>query len=98
MEEKSFKALYDEQKKKPTAAQVFISEVASLTKEGDVGLLITSGTFTSEAKKEARNYHRRLRLIDIDEFIELWIRYYGKMQEEDKLLLPIVPIYFIKDK
>lgn len=32
MNKKTFKALYEEQKKKPTAAQVFVSEVATLTK------------------------------------------------------------------
>lgn len=32
MSKKTFKALYEEQKKKPTAAQVFVSEVATLTK------------------------------------------------------------------
>lgn len=32
MEEKTFKALYEEEKKKPTAAQAFITEVAALTK------------------------------------------------------------------
>ncbi|MCM1351282.1 MAG: Mrr restriction system protein [Alistipes senegalensis] len=67
-----------------------------LFKDGEVGLLITSGTFTSESKKEARNYHRRLRLIDIDEFVELWIKFYDKMSEEDKSLLPIIPVYFLK--
>lgn len=32
---KTFKALYEEQKKKPTAAQVFVSEVAALTKRSE---------------------------------------------------------------
>lgn len=31
LEKKSFNDLYEEQKKKPTAAQIFISEVAALT-------------------------------------------------------------------
>ena len=82
--------------KNPISVDVVRSLGGVLVKEGEVGLLVTSGTFTNEAKKEARNYHRRLRLIDIDEFIELWIRYYDKMVEADKLLLPIIPIYFIK--
>lgn len=36
MTHKTFKALYEEQKKKPTAAQVFVSEVARLTKRSEV--------------------------------------------------------------
>ncbi len=67
-----------------------------LVKEGDVGLIVTSGTFTSESKKEARGGHRCLRLIDIDEFIDLWIQYYDRMSEEDKSMLPIIPVYFLK--
>lgn len=35
MNKKTFKALYKEQKKKPTAAQVFVSEVAALTKRSE---------------------------------------------------------------
>lgn len=82
--------------KTPISVDVVRSLGGVLVKEGEVGLLVTSGTFTNDAKKEARNYHRRLRLIDIDEFIELWIKHYDKMTEADKSLLPITPIYFIK--
>lgn len=67
-----------------------------LARDGEVGIVITSGTFTNEAKREARNSHTPCRLIDIDEFIALWLQYYPNMQEEDKSLLPIIPIYFVK--
>lgn len=45
----------------PTSAisvDVVRSLLGVLVKEGEVGLLVTSGTFTSESKKEARNGHR----------------------------------------
>lgn len=80
----------------PISVDVVRSLGGVLVKEGEVGLLVTSGTFTNDAKKEARSYHRHLRLIDIDEFIELWTTYYNKMEESDKAQLPIMPIYFIK--
>lgn len=80
----------------PIPVDVIRSLMGVLVKEGEVGLIVTSGTFTSESKKEARSGHRCLRLIDIDEFIELWIRYYDKMSEEDKSRLPIIPVYFLK--
>lgn len=67
-----------------------------IARDGEVGIVITSGTFTNEAKREARNSHTPCRLIDIDEFIALWLQYYPSMQEEDKSLLPIIPIYFVK--
>lgn len=68
-----------------------------LVKDDEAGLIVTSGTFTNDAKKEARSYHRRLRLIDINEFIDLWIRYYNNVAEADKSLLPIIPIYFVNN-
>lgn len=67
-----------------------------LSNNGEVGIIVSSGSFTNDAKREARNNHTPIRLIDIDEFISLWIEYYTSMKEEDRLLMPIVPIYFIK--
>lgn len=34
--------------------------------------------------------------LDFEEIIDLWIRYYDRMSEEDKALLPIIPVYFLK--
>lgn len=85
----------------PTSAisvDIVRSLIGVLAKEGEVGIVVTSGTFTSEAKREARSSHTAMRLIDIDEFIALWSQYYSTMNEEDKLKMPIVPIYFIKPK
>lgn len=35
MTQKTFKALYEEQKKKPTSAQVFVAEVSKITKRSE---------------------------------------------------------------
>ena len=35
MNKKSFKELYEEEKKKPTSAQIFVSDVAKLTKRSE---------------------------------------------------------------
>lgn len=71
--------------------------VGLLNRDGDVGLVVTSGLFTSEAQRAARENHRSVRLIDGDEFIDLWIRYYSKMSEDDRSLLPITPVYFVNE-
>lgn len=60
----------------------------------DTPVVVTSGVFTSQAVIEARN--NNVRLIDGAEFVDLWIEYYGKMSEDDKALMPIEPVYFIK--
>ncbi len=33
-------------------------------------------------------------LIDLDRFIALWREFYPKLTDEDKAVLPLVPIYF----
>ncbi|WP_276893627.1 restriction endonuclease [Hallella bergensis] len=71
--------------------------IGLLNRDGDVGVVVTSGLFTSEAQRAARESHRSIRLIDGDEFVSLWISYYSKMPEEDKSLLRITPVYFISD-
>ena len=78
------------------SVDVVRSLVGVLAKDGEVGVIVTSGTFTNESKREARGSHTPLRLIDADEFISLWIQYYDTMKEEDRQLMPIMPIYFIK--
>lgn len=70
--------------------------IGVLAKQDEVGIVVASGTFTNEAKREARHSHTSIRLIDIDEFISLWLSYYNTMSEDDKCLLPVIPIYFIK--
>ena len=71
--------------------------VGLLNRDGDAGLVVTSGLFTSEAHRAARESHRSVRLIDGDEFLDLWIRYYSKMSEDDRSLLRITPVYFVNE-
>ena len=83
----------------PTSAisvDVVRSLLGVLAKDGEVGIVITSGTFTNDAKREARNSHTPLRLIDMSEFTELWIKHYSEISEDDKALFPITPVYFVK--
>jgi restriction system protein len=65
-----------------------------LQKDGDVGMFVSSGGFTSDAKTTARSSHVHVELIDFDRFISLWQEFYPKLTDEDKALLPLVPIYF----
>lgn len=79
------------------AVDVVRQLVGLLNRDGDVGVVVTSGLFTSEAMRAARESHRSIRLIDGDEFISLWVAYYSKMPEEDKALLRITPVFFLSD-
>jgi restriction system protein len=65
-----------------------------LQKDGDVGIFVSSGGFTPEAKTTARSSHVHVELIDLDRFISLWEEFYNKLTDEDKNLLSLMPIYF----
>jgi restriction system protein len=62
--------------------------------DGDIGIFISSGGFTSDSKSTARSSQVHVELIDLSRFIELWQEFYPKLSDEDKNLLPLIPIYF----
>lgn len=82
-----------------TSSIVQVSEVRSLMglldKDNDIGLFVTSGKFSSESLRFARESHIHLELIDFDKFVDLWIEYYNKLSDEQKNMLPIKAINFL---
>lgn len=66
-----------------------------LQKEGNVGIFVSTGGFTPDAKAAARSSHVHVELIDLARFIGLWQEFYEKLSDEDKSLLPLKPIYFL---
>jgi restriction system protein len=67
----------------------------TMKRESDVGIFVTSGEFSQPAKQEARSSGKHVELIDFDRFIDLWIQYYDKMDDAQKYMLPLQPIYFL---
>jgi len=65
-----------------------------LQKDGDVGMFVSSGGFTPDAKSTARGSHVHVEIVDLDRLIAFWQEFYPKLTDEDKSLLPLVPIYF----
>lgn len=65
-----------------------------LQKSGDVGMFVSSGGFSSDARKAAREAHVHVELIDLERFIGLWQEFYGKLTDEDKQLMPLRAIFF----
>lgn len=64
-------------------------------REGDIALFVASGTFSADAKNTATTSPKFVRLIDGDEFIEMWQEYYDKMTDDDKNMLPLKRIAFL---
>jgi len=65
-----------------------------LQRDGDVGIFVSSGGFTSDSKTTARSSQVHVELIDLDRLIVLWQEFYGKLDDEDRNLLRLKPIYF----
>lgn len=71
----------------------------STVNDGDVGLYVSTGGFTKDADDLARNQERRkVTLIDAERLVDLWVQYYGKLDDEARSRLPLTPIYFLTPK
>ncbi len=84
---------------KHRSAQTPVHEVRQLMgllqKEGDVGIFVSTGGFTHDARTTARGSHIHVELIDLTRLIDLWQEFYEKLTDEDKSLMPFTPIYFL---
>jgi len=67
----------------------------ALKRTSDVGIFVTSGDFSKPAEKEARNSREHIELIGFDRLVSLWTEYYSKLDDEQKNMLPLQPIYFL---
>jgi len=67
-----------------------------LRKEGDIGLIVSSGGFTSEVEREIRASVKHIETMDLDRLISLWQQHYENINESGKELLPIVKLYFLR--
>lgn len=72
-----------------------VRALLGVLKAGDIALFVTSGSYSSDAKHAASGGDKFIRLIDGDEFIELWQEYYDKMTDDDKNMLPLKRIAFL---
>ena len=72
-----------------------IRALLGVLRAGDIALFVTSGTFSADAKSTGTNSHEFVRLIDGDDFIDMWQEYYAKMTDEDKNMLPLKRISFL---
>ena len=63
----------------------------------DIGVFISLAGFTPDAKTISRTSNPHIELIDLNRFIELWQEFYCKMNDEDKALMQIMPVYFIAE-
>jgi restriction system protein len=64
--------------------------------DDDVGLFVTTSGFTKDAQDEARTQEKRkVTLLDLERLLDLWVQYYGKLDDAARRRLPLQPIYFL---
>ena len=62
----------------------------------DAGLFVCTGGFTKDAEDFARMQEvRKITLIDLERFVDLWIEFYPKLDDLARERLPLTPIYFL---
>lgn len=67
----------------------------SVLHDGEIGVFVSLGGFTSDAATEARTSTRHVRLIDDTEFFRLWVSHYDEIPDEDRRQLPIKSVAFL---
>lgn len=73
-----------------------IREFLSVIGSDHVGIFVSSGGFTRDAKDAARNQERRLiTLIDLEKLFDLWVEYYESLSQNAQHRLPIIPVYYL---
>jgi restriction system protein len=81
-----------------TSVQEVRQLIGLLGMDGDVGIFISTGGFTPDAKTTARSSHVHVELITMNRLISLWQDFYPKMTDEDKNMLPLTTVYFLSSK
>lgn len=79
----------------PSSVQEVRELMGILSKAGDVGVFVSTGGFTTDAKSLIRSSPTHVELINFERFIALWKENYNKLSDDDKNLLPLQSIYFL---
>jgi hypothetical protein len=61
----------------------------------EMGLLVSSSGFATDAIREARHGTGHIELIDLERFLDQWMAHYERMTEEDKAKLRLRRVYFL---
>jgi restriction system protein len=68
----------------------------ALLGDDDVGLFVTTSGFTKDARDEARTQtNRKVTLVDLERFFDLWVDHYPKLDDAARRRFPLQPIYFL---
>ena len=64
--------------------------------DDDVGIFVCTGGFSKDAADTARTQERRkVTLVHLERFVDLWIEYYSKLSDRARQRLALRPIHFL---
>ena len=69
--------------------------VGILHKDAEIGVFVSTGGFSLDAKQFARTSPIHTELIDMERLISLWQEFYEKLSEEDKAMLPLQTVHVL---
>lgn len=79
--------------------KTFREEIAALRgvvrQDREIGLFVSTGGFTNQALAEARNGAVHIQVMDLEGFLDGWLAVYQRLDEEDRSLLRLRPVYFL---
>ncbi len=62
----------------------------------DYGLLVSTGGFTNDVKEESQTVDfQHITLLDLENFFDLWVKYYEDLSPEARSRFPLKIIYFL---
>jgi restriction system protein len=68
----------------------------NVLKSNDVGIYISLGGSTNDLNEFALTQtQNRVRLIDLETFVDLWVENQSKIDQENRIRFPLKPVYFL---
>lgn len=68
----------------------------ALLGDDDVGIMISTSGFSKDAEVEARTQEKRkITLIDLRQFFDLWVKFYEKLSDSARSKMPLKQIWFL---
>jgi restriction system protein len=73
-----------------------LSAFMNVLKPNDVGLYISLGGSTNDLNQFAMTQtQHRVRLIDLETFVDLWVEHQSKIDQDARTKFPLKPVYFL---
>jgi hypothetical protein len=81
-------------RKDPSGREEIAALRGVLRPEREIGLFVATGGFTREARREAEGASH-IRLIDLDDFLALWVTHAATIPLAAQAWLKLTPVYFL---